>query len=124
MTSAEADEKNRAHTTAVNETDKQTVCLQYDIFANPSPRLWRGENRKFYGDGSWSLVGKPPRTLKGTIVEAEYDHLSHATWECRCRVVPAPKPGKRPLSGEIKRSRGNADDKLDLLVNTPTPQFR
>ena len=30
---------------------------------------------------SWSLLGEPPRTLKETMMEAEYNHLNHATWE-------------------------------------------
>src|ERR1700757_2548367 len=32
---------------------------------------------------SWSLLGEPPRTLKETMMEAEYNHLNHATWECK-----------------------------------------
>jgi hypothetical protein len=27
---------------------------------------------------SWSLLGEPPRTLKETMMEAEYNHLNHA----------------------------------------------
>ena len=34
-----------------------------------------------------SLLGEPPRTLKETMMEAEYNHLNHATWDCKYHVV-------------------------------------
>jgi REP element-mobilizing transposase RayT len=32
---------------------------------------------------SGSLLGEPPRPLKETMMEAEFNHLNHATWECK-----------------------------------------
>src|ERR1700757_578615 len=55
---------------------------------------------------SWSLLGEPPRTLKETMMEAEYNHLSHATWECKYHVVFTPKYRKKLLFGKIKRHLG------------------
>jgi hypothetical protein len=53
------------------------------------PRLWRGENRKFYSYGNEVMKSpwEPPRTLKETMMEAEFNHLNHATWECKYHVV-------------------------------------
>jgi putative transposase len=39
-------------------------------------------------------------------MEAEYNHLSHATWECKYRVVFTPKYRKKLLFGKIKRHLG------------------
>ena len=43
-----------------------------------------GENRKF--DSCGNRVMKSPwgtaKTLKETMMEAEFNHLNHATWEC------------------------------------------
>jgi len=33
---------------------------------------------------------EPPRTLKETMMEVEYNHLNHATWECKYHVVFTP----------------------------------
>ena len=55
---------------------------------------------------SWSLLGEPPRTLKETMMEAEYNHLNHATWECKYHVVFTPKYRKKLLFGKIKRHLG------------------
>jgi putative transposase len=40
------------------------------------------------------------------MMEAEYSHLIHATWECKYHVVFAPKYLKKLLFGEIKRHLG------------------
>ena len=53
---------------------------------------------------SWSLLGEPPRTLKETMME--YNHLNHATWECKYHVVFTPKYRKKLLFGKIKRHLG------------------
>ena len=37
-------------------------------------------------------------------MEAEFDHLNHATWECKYRVVFTPKYRKKLLFGKIKPS--------------------
>src|SRR5436190_4832428 len=55
---------------------------------------------------SWSLLGEPPRTLKETMMEAEFNHLNHATWECKYHVVFTPKYRKKLLFGKIKRHLG------------------
>src|SRR5262245_14765010 len=55
---------------------------------------------------SWSLLGEPPRTLKETMMEAEYNRLNHATWECKYHVVFTPKYRKKLLFGKIKRHLG------------------
>src|SRR5207342_3465576 len=55
---------------------------------------------------SWSLLGEPPRTLKETMMEAEFNHLNHATWECKYHVVFTPKYRKKVLFGKIKRNLG------------------
>jgi Transposase IS200 like len=55
---------------------------------------------------SWRLLGEPPRTLKETMMEAEYNHLNHATWECKYHVVFTPKYRKKLLFGKIKRHLG------------------
>ena len=39
-------------------------------------------------------------------MEAEYNHLSHATWECKYHVVFTPKYRKKLLFGKIKRHLG------------------
>ena len=55
---------------------------------------------------SWSLLGELPSTLKETMMEAEYNHLNHATWECKYHVVFTPKYRKKLLFGKIKRHLG------------------
>src|SRR6516225_2727846 len=55
---------------------------------------------------SWSLLGEPPRTLKETMMEVEFNHLNHATWECKYHVVFTPKYRKKLLFGKIKRHLG------------------
>jgi putative transposase len=55
---------------------------------------------------SSSLLGEPPRTLKETMMEADYNHLNHATWECKYRVVFTPKYRKKLLFGKIRRYLG------------------
>src|SRR5215470_12549333 len=55
---------------------------------------------------SWSLLGEPPRTLKETMMEVEFSHLNHATWECKYHVVFTPKYRKKLLFGKIKRHLG------------------
>ena len=39
-------------------------------------------------------------------MEAEYNHLNHATWECKYHVVFTPKYRKKLLFGKIKRQLG------------------
>src|SRR6476620_114253 len=55
---------------------------------------------------SWSLLGEPPRTLTATMMEVEFNHLNHATWECKYHVVFTPKYRKKLLFGKIKRHLG------------------
>ena len=38
--------------------------------------------------------------------EAEFNHLNHATWECKYHVVFTPKYRKKLLFGKIKRHLG------------------
>ena len=40
------------------------------------------------------------------MIEAEYNHLNHATWECKYHVVFTPKYRKKLLFGKIKRHLG------------------
>src|SRR5262252_8919392 len=40
------------------------------------------------------------------MMEAEYNHLSHATWDCKYHVVFTPKYRKKLLFGKIKRHLG------------------
>ena len=37
-------------------------------------------------------------------MEAEFNHLNHATWECKYHVVFTPKYRKKLLFGKIKRT--------------------
>ena len=39
-------------------------------------------------------------------MEAEFNHLNHATWECKYHVVFTPKYRKKLLFGKIKRHLG------------------
>ena len=39
-------------------------------------------------------------------MEAEHNHLNHATWECKYHVVFTPKYRKKVLFGKIKRQLG------------------
>ena len=39
-------------------------------------------------------------------MEAEYNHLNHATWDCKYHVVFTPKYRKKLLFGKIKRHLG------------------
>ena len=39
-------------------------------------------------------------------MEVEYNHLNHATWECKYHVVFTPKYRKKLLFGKIKRYLG------------------
>lgn len=39
-------------------------------------------------------------------MEAESNHLNHATWECKYHVVFTPKYRKKLLFGKIKRHLG------------------
>jgi len=40
------------------------------------------------------------------MMEVEFNHLSHATWECKYHVVFTPKYRKKLLFGKIKRHLG------------------
>jgi hypothetical protein len=46
------------------------------------------------------------KNLKETMMEAEFDHLNQATWECKYHVVFTPKYRKKLLFGKIKRHLG------------------
>jgi hypothetical protein len=63
---------------------------------------------KFYSYGNEVMKSpwEPPRTLKETMMEAEFNHLNHATWECKYPVVFTPKYRKKLLFGKIKRHLG------------------
>ena len=39
-------------------------------------------------------------------MEAEYNHLNHATWECKYHIVFTPRYRKKLLFGKIKRRLG------------------
>ena len=39
-------------------------------------------------------------------MEVEFNHLNHATWECKYHVVFTPKYRKKLLFGKIKRHLG------------------
>jgi len=54
---------------------------------------------------SWSLLGKSPRTLEEAVMEAEYNHLNHATWECKYHVAFTPTYRKKVLFGARERMR-------------------
>ena len=41
------------------------------------------------------------KNLKETMMEAEFNHLNHATWECKYHVVFTPKYRKKLLFGKI-----------------------
>ena len=45
-------------------------------------------------------------------MEAEYNHLSHATWECKYHVVFTPKYRKKLLFGQIRRHLGTVFHEL------------
>src|SRR5256885_13398651 len=65
---------------------------------------------------SWSLLGEPPRTLKETMMEAEYNHLNHATWECKYHVVFTPKYRKK----ECRIEEGHLmPDHVHMLISIP-----
>ena len=40
-------------------------------------------------------------------MEAEFNHLSHATWECKYHVVFIPKRRRKSIYGVIRRELGN-----------------
>ena len=40
------------------------------------------------------------KNLKETMMEAEFNHLNHATWECKYHVVFTPKYRKKLLFGK------------------------
>jgi len=51
-------------------------------------------------------------------MEAEFNHLNHATWECKYHVVFTPKYRKKLLFGKIKRHHPWAPTKS--MISHPT----
>jgi hypothetical protein len=47
------------------------------------------------------------KNLKETMMEAEFNHLNHATWERKYHVVFTPKYRKKLLFGRIKAASGS-----------------
>ena len=72
-------------------------------------------------------------------MEAEFNHLNHATWECKYHVVFTPKYRKKVLFGKIKRNLGQVfhdlarrkecrieeghlmPDHVHMLISIPVP---
>jgi putative transposase len=48
----------------------------------------------------------PCGTAKKTAMEVEFNHLNHATWECKDHVVFTPKYRKKLPFGKIRRHLG------------------
>jgi putative transposase len=46
------------------------------------------------------------------MMEAEFNHLNHATWECKYHVVFTPECRKKLLFGKIKRHLGQVFNDL------------
>ena len=61
-------------------------------------------------------------------MEAEFNHLNHATWECKYHVVFTPKYRKKLLFGKIKRHLGQVFHDLarrkECRTATVSPAFR
>src|SRR4249920_3061327 len=51
------------------------------------------------------------------MMVAEFDHLNHATWECKYHVVFTPKYRKKLLFGQIRRHR--AQYSMHILISIP-----
>ena len=47
-------------------------------------------------------------------MEAEFNHLNHATWECKYHVVFTPKYRKKLLFGKIKRQLGQVRPRREV----------
>jgi len=72
-------------------------------------------------------------------MEVEFNHLNHATWECKYHVVFTPKYRKKLLFGKIKRHLGQVfhdlarrkecrieeghlmPDHVHMLISIPVP---
>ena len=52
-------------------------------------------------------------------MEAEFNHLNHATWECKYHVVFTPKYRKKLLFGKIKRHLGQVFHDLARRKGVP-----
>ncbi len=50
-------------------------------------------------------------------MEVEFNHLNHATWECKYHVVFTPKYRKKLLFGKIKRHLGQVFHDLHAVRN-------
>ena len=47
-------------------------------------------------------------------MEAEYNHLNHATWECKYHVGFTPKYRKKLLFGKVKRHLGQVFEREEF----------
>ena len=47
------------------------------------------------------LLGEPRGLLKEIAMSQAYNHLNHATWECKYHVVFTPKYRKKMLFGAL-----------------------
>ena len=52
-------------------------------------------------------------------MEAEFNHLNHATWACKYHVVFAPKYRKKLLFGKIKRHLGPSVSRSGATEGVP-----
>ena len=52
-------------------------------------------------------------------MEAEFNHLNHATWECKYHVVFTPKYRKKLLFGKIKRAFGSGVSRSGATEGVP-----
>ena len=52
-------------------------------------------------------------------MEAEFNHLNHATWECKYHVVFTPKYRKKVLFGKIKPESGPSISRSGATQGVP-----
>ena len=52
-------------------------------------------------------------------MEAKFNHLNHATWECKYHVVFTPKYRKKLLFGKIKRTSGPSVSRSGAAEGVP-----
>ena len=52
-------------------------------------------------------------------MEAEFNHLNHATWECKYHVVFTPKYRKKVLFSKIKRNLGRSISRSGATQGVP-----
>jgi hypothetical protein len=62
-------------------------------------------------ESPWGTAKNP----QGDMMEAEYNHLNHATWECKYHVVFTPKYRKKLLFGSRSVSTEGVPDRARPL---------